>query len=296
MAIKRGTVSIVLTICCFLFNPCYLFSQNGNKRLPSPIKVSPRSSEIGIFLGGSYYTGDLNPSGHFNRFTRPAIGGLYRINFNQRLSAKAIASYGKIEGDDAYSKSESHRNRNLSFRSELMEFAVEGEFNFLPYTTGNKRLSTATPYVFAGIAVYRFNPQGYYKGLWYSLQPLGTEGQGSVFTDKKTYSLTQFSLPFGVGVKFNTAKRIGINLEWGLRKTYTDYLDDVSGKYIDPSLILSEKGYVAAQLSDKSITQEGGNNAGRQRGNSFTKDWYSFAGIFITYRLNNRENACDVPH
>lgn len=296
MNIKRGIALGLLHVCYLSFGICYLFSQNGNKRLPRPIKVSPKSSEIGVFLGGSYYTGDLNPSGHFNRFTHPAIGGLYRINFNQRISAKAIASYGKIEGDDAYSKSESHRNRNLSFRSELMEFALEGEFNFLPYTTGNRRLSTITPYVFAGVAVYRFNPQGFYKDQWYSLQPLGTEGQGSVFTNKKTYSLTQFSIPFGVGVKFNTAKRIGINLEWGLRKTYTDYLDDVSGKYIDAALILSEKGWVAAELSDKSITQEGGSNAGRQRGNSFTKDWYSFAGILITYKLNNKENECDVPH
>lgn len=276
--------------------PLSLFSQEGNLYVPHPIKLSPQNSEIGIFLGGSYYTGDLNPSGHFNRFTRPAVGVLYRTNFNPRISAKAVFSYGQVEGDDAYSKRESHVNRNLSFRSNLMELAIEGEFNFLPYSTGNKKMSITTPYVFAGVAVYHFDPQGYYQGRWYKLQPIGTEGQASAFSDQKAYSLTQFSIPFGVGVKINTAKRVGINFEWGLRKTFTDYIDDVSGKYADPYLLFAEKGPVAVALSDKSLVQEGGSNAGRQRGNSYTKDWYAFAGVIITVKLAGKEGQCDVPH
>ena len=195
--------------------------------VPHPIKISPASSELGIFLGVSYYTGDLNPGGHFNRFTRPAGGGLYRINFNPRFSAKTIASLGMIQGDDAYSFNDEHRNRNLSFRSIIYELAVEGEFNFLPYSTGKKKSAITSPYVFAGAAVYHFNPQAMYGGRWYNLQPMGTEGQGSTFSNEKAYSLTQFSIPFGVGLKINTAKSVGINFEWGIRKTYTDYLDDV---------------------------------------------------------------------
>ena len=264
--------------------------------VPHPLKISPQTSEIGLFLGGSYYTGDLNPSGHFNRFTRPAFGLLYRVNFNPRMSAKAIGSFGIIEGDDAYSRNDAHKNRNLSFRSKVMEFAVEGEFNFLPFTTGSKKLAITTPYVFAGVAVYHFNPMGLYQGHWVPLQPLGTEGQGSSFSSDKPYSLTQFAIPFGVGLKVSTAKRVSINLEWGLRKTFTDYLDDVSGKYVDPALLASEKGIVAAALSDKSITQEGGSNAGRQRGNAFTKDWYAFAGVIISFRLKGKEGQCDIPH
>lgn len=264
--------------------------------VPHPIKLSPKNAEMGIFLGGSYYTGDLNPSGHFNRFTRPAAGLMYRVNFNPRISAKAIGSYGLIQGDDVYSKNEAHRNRNLSFRSNVMEFAVEGEFNFLPYVTGSKKLAASTPYVFAGVAVFHFDPMGYYKNRWYSLQPMGTEGQGSAFTNKKTYSLTQFSIPFGVGIKVNTSRRVGINLEWGLRKTFTDYLDDVSGKYVDPDLLLAQKGAVVAYMSDRSLTKEGGSNAGRQRGNSYTRDWYAFAGVIITFKIKDNAGACDVPH
>ena len=135
-----------------------------------------------------------------------------------------------------------------------------------------------------------------YQGRWYNLQPIGTEGQGSAFSDEKTYSLTQFSIPFGVGLKVNTSKNIGINFEWGLRKTFTDYLDDVSGKYADPFLLGSEKGPVAVGLADKSLKPETGGNTGRGRGNSYNKDWYSFAGVIITFKLRGNENQCDVPH
>jgi hypothetical protein len=166
----------------------------------------------------------------------------------------------------------------------------------LPFVTGSKKYSIMTPYVFAGVAVYHFNPLGFYENRWVALQPLGTEGQGSSFSGEKTYSLTQFAIPFGVGVKVSTARRVSINLEWGLRKTFTDYLDDVSGKYADKFLLASEKGTTAAALSDRSLTTEGGSNTGRQRGNSLSKDWYAFAGVIISFKLKGTEGQCDVPH
>jgi Domain of unknown function (DUF6089) len=292
----KEPLALFFTSCSLLISLSVLAQEHGLMYVPHPIKISPKSEEIGIFLGASYYTGDLNPSGHFNRFTRPAAGLLYRLNFNPRISVKGIFSYGNIAGDDAYSKNDSHRNRNLSFKSNILEFAVEGEFNFLPYLTGSKKLAVSTPYVFAGVAVFHFNPMAYYSGKWYSLQPMGTEGQGAAFSSDKTYSLTQFSIPFGVGIKVNTSKRMGINLEWGLRKTFTDYLDDVSGKYADPALLLSEKGFVIAALADRSLVKEGGNNSGRQRGNINTKDWYAFAGVIITFKMKGKEGACDIPH
>ena len=286
-----------LLFLAFFLLPASGYSQDGgNMYVPHPLKISPKSTELGIFIGGSYYTGDLNPSGHFNRFTRPAGGLLYRVNLNPRISAKAIASFGIIEADDSYSRNDEFVNRNLSFRSKIMEFAVEGEFNFLPYVTGSKKLAVTTPYVFGGVAVYHFNPMGFYQYKWFNLQPIGTEGQGSAFSNQKTYSLTQFAIPFGVGLKVNTAKVVSINLEWGIRKTFTDYLDDVSGKYVDPGLLASEKGPIAAALSDKSLTQEGGSNAGRQRGNSYTRDWYAFAGVLITFRMKGKDGQCELPH
>lgn len=264
--------------------------------VPKPLEVKASSSEVGLFLGGSFYNGDLNPSKQLDRFTRPAAGLIYRLNLNPRIALRGSFSYGNIAGDDAYATQESQRNRNLSFKSYIYEVAVEGEFNFLPYATGSKKLAIMSPYVFAGVAVFRFDPMGSYQGRYYDLHALSTEGEGSSFTNVKQYSLTQFALPFGVGMKINTAKRIGVNLEWGLRKTFTDYLDDVSGNYVNPILLAQAKGPVAAGLSDKSLTQESGGDVGRQRGNPNTKDWYTFVGIIITLKLNGNANSCVVPH
>ncbi len=290
--------TLLFFVLLFFYFPFVSYSQesSGGKYNPKPIFSKAINYEMGVFLGGSYYTGDLNPSGHFNRFTRPAIGVLYRANFNPRFSAKAIISYGSIEGDDSYSKSEFQRNRNLSFRSKLTEFALEGEMNFLPYSTGKFNLSLSSPYVFLGISVFHFDPKALYMNTWYELQPLGTEGQNSSFTNLKSYSLVQFAIPFGIGTKINIAKRIGLNLEWGLRKTFTDYLDDVSGSYADPRLLAAEKGLLSSTLADRSFIQGGGTNAERQRGNSLAKDWYSFVGVVLTIKFTEKAEECSTPH
>jgi hypothetical protein len=86
-----------------------------------------------------------------------------------------------------------------------------------------------------------------------------------------------------------------MGLEWGLRRTFTVYLDDVSGKFMDANLIAYENGSTASALSDRSLSVEG-SNVGKKRGNPTTKDWYSFIGVTITYKLNDPTEKCDVPH
>ncbi|MFH1005570.1 MAG: DUF6089 family protein [Bacteroidota bacterium] len=291
--IKRNII-LLLTFACLLI-PCSLSAQ-VEMYIPKPMQIKPTNQELGFFLGSSYYIGDLNPIWHFNRFTYPAAGGIYRFNFNTRFAIKAFTALGLIEGDDAYSQSDAHRNRNLSFKSKVFECSIQGEFNFLPFLTGSKKFTIVTPYVFMGFGIFHFNPMGLYQGRWYALQTISTEGQGTTFSSLKRYSLTQFCIPFGVGIKFNAARRVGISLEWGLRKTFTDYLDDVSGRYVDPVLLSSERGPVAAVLSDRSFVKEGGDNIGRQRGNSFTHDWYSFAGLIIIFKMKGNEGECAVPY
>ena len=101
------------------------------------------------------------------------------------------------------------------------------------------------------------------------------------------------SIPFGVGAKANLSKNIGLSFEWGMRKTFTDYLDDVSKKYYDPAALAAARGTTAAAMSDPSIgTDPGVSNAGRQRGNPTNKDWYSFIGIALTIKLKDRPEPC----
>jgi len=254
---------------------------------------SKKSAELGIFLGGSYYIGDLNPMGHFNQFTKPAGGIVFRYNFNHRLAFRANALFGGVEGDDSFSNSSSQQQRNLYFKSYITELSTQLEFNFLDYLIGDDSKGFS-PYIFGGLAGFHFNPQAKVNNTFYDLQPLGTEGQGLPGgATKKKYKLTQMSLPFGVGVKANLSKNIGISIEWGMRKTFTDYLDDVSGRYYDPAILAAKRGPLTAQLSDPSIgTDPNYTNVGRQRGNSTTTDWYSFAGIALTVKFREKRKTC----
>lgn len=252
-----------------------------------------KSSEIGIFLGGSYYIGDLNPIIHFGPLTRPAGGVVYRYNFNPRLAARANAFFGTIQADDAVSNSAAAQQRNINFKSKIAELSAQLEFNFLDYQIGNER-KKFTPYLFFGLAGFKFNPTATYNNTEYSLQELGTEGQGlDGGASKKKYKLIQMSIPFGVGIKTNLAKNIGLSIEWGMRKTFTDYLDDVSTIYYDPAKLAAAHGTASAVVSDPSKgTDPNFSNVGRQRGNPTTKDWYSFAGIVLTIKLKGKRETC----
>lgn len=275
----KRTLSILLIIA--------IASLSGYAQRPK------RSAEIGIFLGGSYYIGDLNPLGHFGQFTKPAGGVVFRYNFNPRMAVRGNILVGSLEAHDEFSPSAAQNQRNLNFRSPLQELSGQLEFNFLDYMIGNEK-KKFTPYIFIGLAVFQFSPKGQLGNNWVNLQPLGTEGQGLVGgASKKKYKLTQMSLPFGVGVKANLSKNIGLTIEWGMRKTFTDYLDDVSKRYYDPAVLAAARGAQAALLSDPSIGVDPNySNVGRQRGNPTTKDWYSFAGIVLSIKLKAKRETC----
>ena len=262
--------------------------------LTSSAQRKKRSAEVGVFLGGSYYIGEINPTAHLNQFTKPAGGFVFRYNMNSRLSARLNFLAGRIEGHDSFSSAEAALQRNLNFKSPINELSLQLEFNFFDYAIGNEKRKFS-PYLFLGIAGFKFNPQGQLaNGAWVALQPLGTEGQGlEGGASKKKYKLIQLSIPFGVGAKVNLSKNIGISFEWGMRKTFTDYLDDVSKKYYDPTVLAATRGATAGVLSDPSIgTDPGYSNTGRQRGNPTNKDWYSFVGIALTIKLKEKRETC----
>ncbi len=249
-------------------------------------------NELGIFLGGSYYIGDLNPSKHFLQ-TQFACGIVYRYNITPRWALKINALYGELVASDARSKA--NVDRNLSFKSYIFEFSPQIEFNFLKYVVGDKK-HFISPYIFIGASVFNFNPKAQYGGSWYSLQPLGTEGQGTTIVGaKKNYALTTIAIPFGLGVKVSPFKFLSIGLEWGIRKTFTDYIDDVSTNYADPNLLYSMNGSMATALSDQSLPAENrGTHTGLARGNPNTKDWYVFTGITIAFRIKPKNGLCSA--
>jgi len=245
--------------------------------------------EIGLFGGASNYQGDLAPVAFEPVETHLAYGYFTKFNFNRFLSLKASAYYGKISGSDVNSSDEWRVRRNLSFRSDIWELSAFGEVNITGLDP-HARKKLLSPYVFVGFGVFHFNPQAYYLGQWYDLQPLGTEGQGtSAYPDREKYKLTDFSIPMGLGFKGSLSEHWNIAVEMGWRKTFTDYLDDVSSTYVAKEILIAENGELAWELSnrmDETPLDPGLDpDDTKYRGDPNDLDWYIFSGITISYNF-----------
>ena len=239
---------------------------------------------ITAFAGASNYQGDLQDK----RFTFEqagaafGVGILYEISDN--LYFRGNVTFGKINGDDK--KTGKNASRNLSFSSPVTDIHLGMEYALLnPYER------SLVPFVFTGLSVFHFNPSTIdHIGGVVHLQPLGTEGQG-FFDGRTKYNLTQIALPFGAGVKYSISEDIKISLEVGLRKTFTDYLDDVSSTYVDAALLLGNNGQRAVDLSYRGDDLYGGSKTypavNSQRGSPESKDWYYFTGLGMSFRLRN---------
>lgn len=244
-------------------------------------------SELGFMIGGTYYIGDMNPFMPFKN-THLSGGILYRYSLHPRASLRANFLYGRVSGDDSESKIDMLRERNLNFTSNIWELAGGIEFNYFPFQIGNDRYK-GTAYLLAQIGLFRMNPKTVSdNGNEVELQPLGTEGQGTSLSSRGRYSLTQLCIPLGVGAKMTLGEKASLNFEIGLRKTFTDYIDDIrSGSYVDTEALAAENGPLAASLSNRSLSQD---RFGR-RGDAATKDWYVFAGAMVTFRLGSPTNC-----
>lgn len=239
-------------------------------------------SELGFIAGGSYYIGDLNQYGHFKN-TQPALGLIYRFNVHSRLSFRANLTYGSVKASDAQSDNAMLNNRNLSFQSKIFEGAAGVEFHYFPFQIGHPRYK-GTAYILAEIGMFHMNPTTDFNGEQIELQSIGTEGQGTELSSEGHYSKMQLCVPLGIGFKLSLGKVVAIGLEYGIRKTFTDYLDDVkASRYVNPDDLSALSGPLATSLSNRSLD---GSRFGR-RGNPTTKDWYAFCGLTVSFKLGN---------
>ena len=253
------------------------------------IQLDAQHFELGVTVGGSNYLGDLTPSGFYTSLgeINLSFGAFARYNILGWVAIRGGVNYGKIAASDAKANNGSQRVfRNLSFRSNIFEVALTAEINILRYEAYNLK-RPFSPYIFGGIAIFKFNPETQINGKWYDLQPLGTEGQG-LNGYPNQYSLTQFSIPLGVGIKFTKNDRWNFGFEFGFRKTFTDYLDDVSRYYPDLVELAQDNGTIAADLSWR--THEIDPEAdppikGSGRGDPNDLDWYIFTGFFVSVNL-----------
>jgi hypothetical protein len=239
-------------------------------------------TQIGIFGGIANYQGDLVDKAY--QSPRAAVGVTVGYQLTSRINLRAGLTFAKVAGADSLNKKDL-RLRNLNFQSPITELSLVGEFN-----TFDLDQKSWSPYVFAGLAVYHYNPYTFDgNGNKVFLRDLSTEGEGLAGYDHKQYALTQLAIPFGAGIKYKLGDNVRIAVEAGLRKLFTDYLDDVSGNYADPLDLLAAKGQQSVNLSYRGDEVAGGDPAypgkGSQRGSPKYKDYYYFTGIHLTFVL-----------
>lgn len=251
-------------------------------------------------IGASNILGDLggaNRDGtHFvrdleYRLTRvnSMVGFRYRIQ--KQMYIKTCIFYGRLMGNDNTTQWFARNSRNLSVRTDLWELSTHYEYTFNKERDGHHynikhvhgwRGIHILSYGFVGVGVFRFNPKAAYQGTMYALQPLGTEGQGLPGSSTTKYKRIGVCIPYGLGAKYSLGKHWSVGLEYGVRYTFTDYIDDVSTNYADRSLMQSTRGDAAAYFSDPS----GIKVTGEQRGNPKFKDSYMFALVTVGYKYH----------
>lgn len=238
--------------------------------------------DVEIIGGTSGYNGDLTEHIISYRTMGPSAGINLKYNFNNELIVlRGGIAWGKISGNDKYNDQSDLKSRNLNFQTNLFEASLCAEVNIF-----EPEFFSAYPYVFAGLGVFHFNPYTYDDDrVKYYLQTLGTEGQGlSSHSERKPYSLTQFCLPFGGGMKIDLSEKCDLIYEMGGRLLFTDYLDDVSTTYVNTQALLAASRPKAAELAYRQ-TQAPFPSEGDIRGNPKVKDWYFFNGFKLLFRL-----------
>jgi len=242
---------------------------------------------------GSHFLKDFN----FQAIRYAAFVG-YRDFVNSVLAVRGTFTGGMLSGFDALSGEMYRHNRNLNFRSPVLDLSAQCEYYFyqsshighryhIKHARGFKRFNI-DGYIFAGVGGVYFNPQGQYiDGTWYNLRPLHTEGEGMPGGPKE-YSQFAFTLPAGIGFKYNVTPQFTIGLEISDRIwTSSDYIDDAHGVYYNNNAILQAYGPIAAYFADPSLHQIQQEipptRTGEERADSKHNDAYMFTFLTMTY-------------
>ena len=214
------------------------------------------------------------------------LSALYKYAVGVRLEG----TFGTIKAYDSISLksvSEGRYERNISFKSNISEISLVAEFHplfiFINWLNRDNEPPRLSPYLAAGVGFFSFNPQAKLNNNWIDLQPLSTEGQGfAEYPNRKVYKLKQLSFPVGVGFKYELSPAINLRFEIIDRITTTDYLDDLSTRYVNPNLF--SKYFTGTQLANAQALNDRRSktnpeypinpNGGQLRGNPKNKDSY----------------------
>ena len=228
-------------------------------------------------------------------------GGAYvHAFYNYIWGFRLEFSLGKLTAADSILKNDKsdagyRYKRNLHFRTTITEVTAVAEFHFLAQLKQNSQdfIPLASPYLLAGVGIFHFNPEACINNNWVLLQPLHTEGQGfKEYPNRPDYKLTQFNFPIGLGVRYELSALLNLRLEIIHRILLTDYLDDVSTQYIDPSLfhqyLSAGQAALAQKLADRrsELLNSPAYLPGQRRGDPSNKDSFLSINVKLGLVLN----------
>ncbi|MBC7885628.1 MAG: hypothetical protein H7X99_09145 [Saprospiraceae bacterium] len=259
-------------------------------------KIEAQYLHSKIHLGAMFYQGDLTPRAIDYSFGpgNLAWGVSVGKDLTDWISINARFMKGTLTGDDSYSTNLIQRSRNLSFSSPLYEYGFYADVRINKFWKALDKYKLRL-YLSVGLNLIHFNPKTYYKGQWVDLQPLGTEGQTLPGSVKNKYSLNSLSRPIGITIEFDITHRTAFGLEIAPRKTYTDYLDDVSGAYPFYDDMMSAGNTLGANLSNRRGEFFGTDNerlsTGATRGNPNNNDWYTHVGCYFKFKFGKTRTS-----
>ena len=195
---------------------------------------SQRNSDYGVFIGVAHYMGDINPTNYLYS-PSPAFGIIYRYNFHPRHSVRGNLYWGGLRGSDLDFKNAYQQSRGFSFSGSVFELGAQFEFNFMPYST---------------------------TGKWWDYTPYFAGGVAVCFINTATFSYVPV-IPLSVGFKINVYKNVGLEVEYGFRKTFYDNFDGLIDN-IDPDHFSW----------------------------AHNNDWYMFTGVTFTWKMFHNLSSC----
>lgn len=243
-------------------------------------------------LGASSYYGDLVQGYPLLNQTSPSftLGAAYDIT--EQLKARMQFSYLRVRADDKNNKREDFKDRNLNFRSGVFETALMAEYDIF-----NKEEYFIVPYVFGGLGLFSYNPTTIdLNGNKVNLRDARTEGQGfPAFPDRKPYSKIGLNISAGLGLRMEYSDEVAFSIEYNFRKLFTDYLDDVSKTYPDPSVMPAD--WVASSFLLSYRGHELGGifpGSSRPRGSTRNKDAFYTIQLTASFRLHGLQLGRDL--
>jgi len=226
-----------------------------------------QSVDIGFFGGSGTYFGDMTKT-EWQKSINPAYGAFLRYNFNPRYGLRFNILNGNIgavgEFDSQKWNTTDVNNKYWDFNKNVLDISLQFEFNYFKYIVGDKSTPYST-YLFGGVGMQTYN---------YNIQYLSGQFSGPEITP---------TIPFGLGFKFNLGKRIGLGIEAGFRKSFSDKLDDLD----DPlSYEITKNISNVVETTEVNYTDQYHNN-----------DWTSYLGIHLVYKLiyGNKEWILRTP-